>query len=173
MADRPDQPLSVIPATPTGKAERNAVFMPGERRPPGRPSYLQRDVEEKFMTALRARNRITAAARYAGLNPRTAEDWIARGRGLKVGRPAAPDYVRFARMVDENRATARVYVVGNVVARSRVDTAAAKMWLKVHGGPEWRDWTSWWCRLLRSTGSCAGCLTSSGRPTQTHRSSRN
>ena len=55
-----------------------------------------------------------------------------------MGRPATPDYVRFARMVDENRATAEVYVVGNIVARSRVDTEAGKFWLR-HSVPEWRD----------------------------------
>lgn len=130
MADRPDS---------TGKAPRQPMFIPGERRHPGRPSYLQRDVEEKFMTALRAGNSTADSAMYAGLKPNTVEHWIKRGRGRLTDRRATPDYIRFARLVDENRATARVYVVGNLVARSRVDTRAAEVWLRVHGGPEWRD----------------------------------
>lgn len=90
------------------------------------------------MTALRAGNSLADAARYAGLKPDTVEKWRRRGRGV-ANLPPTPEYVAFYRLSEESRAAARVYVVGNLVARTRVDTRAAEVWLRVHGGDEWRD----------------------------------
>lgn len=134
-----DERLTVVPPAPAGRAPRHPTFTPGVHRPPGRPGYLTREVEERFMTALRAGNTITDAALYAGLKPDTVEKWLRRGRGVMRDRPATPEYVRFARLTEESRATARVFVVGNLVARTRTDTAAALAWLKRFGSAEWRD----------------------------------
>jgi len=90
------------------------------------------------MTALRAGNSIDDAAAYSGMNPDTVREWLYRGRGTDKDRPPRPEHVRFQRMVDEARATARVLVVGNIVARSRYDHHAGLSWLRAHGGPEWR-----------------------------------
>lgn len=91
------------------------------------------------MCALKAGNTIRDSARYAGVKPETAERWLRIGRGVERQRPATPEYVNFARLTEESRAMARVLVVGNLVARSRVSTRAAEVWLRVHGGDEWRD----------------------------------
>lgn len=123
------------PPSPAGKAPRKPTYL---RRLPGRPKLLTDEVRDRFMTALRAGNSQADAARYAGLKPDTVEKWMRRGRGVHQ-RPATPEYVEFYRLAEESKAAARVYVVGNLVARSRVDTRAAEVWLRVHGGPEWRD----------------------------------
>lgn len=91
------------------------------------------------MTALRAGASLIDASRYCGLNPATVEKWLQRGRGVDRDRPATPEYQRFARLVDENRAAVRVYVVSNVVKLSAKDPRAAEIWLKRYGGSEWRD----------------------------------
>jgi len=123
---------------PAGRAAREPSFVPSKSRHPGRPAYLTPEAANRFMTALRAGNSYNDAARYAGLKPKTVERWLARGRGHD-SRPPTPEYVAFARLAEESKAAARVFVVGNLVARSQVDTRAAELWLRVHGGPEWRE----------------------------------
>jgi hypothetical protein len=113
-------------------------FGPGRRRT-GRPTMLRPEAEERYFQARRAGNSMADSARYAGLEPATVESWIRRGKGLLADRPATPEYVRFYRMDEEAKAQVRVLVVGNIVARSRVDFHAALAWLRVHGGPEWVD----------------------------------
>lgn len=116
------------PDTPT--------WLPG-RRKAGRPSALQPNIEADFLMALRGGNTYADAARYVGLAPTTIEKWLRRGRGVDA-RPATPEYVRFARLAAQAKAAAKVLVVGNLVARSRLDTQAALAWLR-HNDPEWRD----------------------------------
>lgn len=118
-------------ATPPGP-----TFTPGHRKP-GRPTLLTPVIEDRFLGALQAGNTYTDAARACGLNPITVEKWLKRGRGHDPHRVPTHEYVRFARMAEEAKATAKVMVVGNVVARSRVDVEAAKVWL-AHEDPTWR-----------------------------------
>jgi hypothetical protein len=132
--------VPATPPTPTGAPLRQPTFIPGQNRHPGRPSKLTPVVETKLMTALRAGQTIRGAARYAGLSPDTVERWIARGRGRDVNFPPKPEYIRLARLVDENQAHAALLVTGNLVARSRVDTRAAEVWLRGPANPERAEW---------------------------------
>lgn len=112
------------------------TWLPG-RRKAGRPKGLTPENEEKFLQAIRAGSSYAAAARYIGLSPRTVETWLRRGRGFGPA-PATQEYVRFVRLVQQARASLHVLVTGNLVARSRVDTAAALAILR-HIDPDWRD----------------------------------
>lgn len=105
----------------------NEPTTPG--RKPGRPKALTAALERRFIDCVKAGNYVTVCARYVGLSPRTVEDWIDRGRGHRADRIAAPEYARFARLVDEAKATAEVLVIGNLVARSKTDTRAAELFL--------------------------------------------
>lgn len=134
------RPVSVVVPTPAGRSPRQPNFLPGIARHPGRPGYLTREVEAQFMDAIRAGSSIHDAAEYAGLNPKTVEGWLYRGRGHNAQYPdPGVEYIRFARLYTQNRATARVYTVGNMVAASAHDWRAGDRWLRVHGGPEWRN----------------------------------
>lgn len=127
------------PPTPGGKAPDRPTFQPGERKI-GRPSSLTPELEAKLLNALRSGSSVPDAARFCGLSPATVEGWVQRGRGKleAYGRPADPQYVRFARMVDEARATVKVLVVGNLVAQTRNDWRAAAYYLRFVD-PEWRE----------------------------------
>lgn len=107
------------------------------RRKTGRPSALNPETERALLDALRAGSSNADAARYVGITPVTLEKWIRRGEGKEPTRPATPEYVRLARLVDQAKAQVRVLVTGNIVARSRFDIQAALAWMRVHGGPEW------------------------------------
>lgn len=121
-----------------GQSPPEPQFPPGHRRP-SRPTLLTPEVEERYFFARRAGNSIADSARYAGLAPVTVEKWLRRARGMEPKRPPRPEFVRFYRMDEEARAEVKVLVVGNLVARSRLDHNAALAYLRVHGGPEWRN----------------------------------
>lgn len=109
-----------------------AVAMPGQmptkpvysKRRPGRPSLMTADVQGRFLTALRTANYRSVAARLVGLNPGTVDHWLKRARGQIKNEPPYPEYVEFARLVDEAEAAAEAMVIGNLAARSRTNTAA-------------------------------------------------
>lgn len=69
-------------------------------RRPGRPSALDDEKLAAFFHAIRVGARRRQAARYAGINIETMENWVARGRGLDPQRPPKPEYVRFVEMLD-------------------------------------------------------------------------
>lgn len=112
-------------------------FPPGHRRP-ARPTLLTRETEKRYFYARRSGSSQADSARYAGISPVTVEKWIRRAKGLEPNRPPRPEYIRFWRMDEEAKAEVKILVVGNLVARSRLDHNAALAYLKVHGGPEWR-----------------------------------
>lgn len=91
---------------------------------------------EDFLTALRAGNYRSVAAEFAGISPRTVEDWIARAMGHGK-RPARPHHIEFFRLVRQAEASAEVLVVGNLVARTKVDYNAAGYWLKNRRPSRW------------------------------------
>lgn len=125
-------PVAHVPEE--GRMPREPVYT---ARRPGRPSLLTPQVEEKYMMALRAGNYPDVAAQMCGLSPKTVERWLARGRGRDKNRPPAPEYIRFARMVDEAVAAAEVVVVGNVFNMSRSKPEAAKFFLRNRHPERW------------------------------------
>jgi hypothetical protein len=106
-------------------------------RKPGRPTSLTDENLLRFLTAVRAGNYRSVAARLCGIAPKTVERWVARGRGRDPNYPATPEYVNFVRMLDEAEAAAEALVTSNLVQRSRVDTAAAAMWLRTRHPERW------------------------------------
>ena len=127
------QPVARIPLPGQG-----AVVPTYEHRRPGKPSLLTRENQERFLIAIRAGNYREVAARMAGLNPHTVQGWIERGRGQKKNLPPTPEYVEFARLLDEAEAQAEGMVTGNVVARSRHDHNAGLAWLRTRYPQRWR-----------------------------------
>jgi hypothetical protein len=131
-------PIAALPRPGQDVMVRDPVFA---QRRPGRPSLAPEEVLQRFLTAIRAGNLRKDAAAYAGLSEGTVKNWMMRGlghnRGTNADRPPTPEYVRFARMVIEAEAAAKVLVTSNLVARSRVDTNAALAWLRTRYPEDW------------------------------------
>lgn len=106
---------------------------PGQGRPPLAPA----ETLETFYTAIRAGNRLQAAARYAGLSVGSVEAWMARGQG-RAKRPPTPRYVEFSERVERARAEAEVFAVAQV-RRGMVDSPSAAIWFLRNTSPEWRQ----------------------------------
>lgn len=102
------------------------------KRPGGRPSLLTPEVETMFLNCIKAGNYRSVCAQFCGLSADTVEKWVRRGRGNMPDRDATPPFVRFVRLLEEAEATTEVIVVGNLVARSKVDHNAALAWLRAH-----------------------------------------
>jgi hypothetical protein len=79
----------------------------------GRPSLLDATTRHVLLAAIRAGNRLPAAARYAGIDPGTIYEWLARGRGEHV-RPPRPIYVQLVRDVEQAMAEAEIYAMSKV-----------------------------------------------------------
>lgn len=61
------------------------------RREPGRPTLLDRDIEEKLIEATKMGTPMGLAADYCGISKRTFEDWMRRGRAEQDARAAGED----------------------------------------------------------------------------------
>jgi hypothetical protein len=107
--------------TPTGQVPVKPTY---SGRKPGRPSLMTPEVTQRFMTVIRAANFRSVAAAVCGLNIETVEYWIKRGRGQITNAPAQPEHVEFVRLLMEAEAAAEAMVIGNLAARSRVNTQA-------------------------------------------------
>jgi len=114
-------PAPAAPDDPSG---------PAEHRRRGRPSSYDPERFKRFLDALRGGNSIPTAAEYAGIDVATMYRWLKDPR---------PQYTAIRDRVEQAKATARVYVVSNLVTLSKRSPRAAEIWLKVHGGPEWRS----------------------------------
>ena len=109
---------------------------PSRRRRRGRRPLLDGPKKETFLAAVRAGVRLPAAARYAGVSPKSANEWLRRGHGVD-GRPAIEPYVSFAEEVERAQAEAEVHAVATVRQAMQRNWRAAAWWLeRMH--PEWR-----------------------------------
>jgi hypothetical protein len=61
------------------------------RREPGRPTLLDRDVEEKLIEATKIGTPMGLAADYVGISKRTFEDWMRRGHNEQNARAAGEE----------------------------------------------------------------------------------
>jgi len=89
------------------------------RREPGRPTLLDRDVEQKLIEATKIGAPMGAAAEYSGIAVRTFEDWMRRGYNESTARedgeePDATEqkYLDLYEKVRSARAHAAVASVG-------------------------------------------------------------
>ncbi len=120
---------SVTPEPSTGAVAR--------RRRPGRPTLLDDGAGDVLLAAVRAGNRLSVAARAAGLAPSTVEEWMRRGRGLDV-RPATPVFVRFVEAVEVAQAAAEAEAIAAVRGAMAKDWKAAA-WYLANVSPYWRQ----------------------------------
>jgi len=129
-------PVPVAHPTPAGRAKTEPGIAPG--RHIGRPSKLTRELEERLLTSLRSTGNLKLACAYVGISYNTVDAWVKRGRGKIAGRPPTPEYVKFARLVDENKAAAQIYATANLLALSSKSPRAAVNYLDVYGDEEWK-----------------------------------
>lgn len=127
-------PIALLPRPGQDLTVHDPVFA---QRRPGRPALMPEEALQRFLTALRTGNTRKDAAIYAGLTDQSVKNWLWRGRGHDKSRPPTPEYVRFARMVEEAEVTAKILVTGNLVARARHDTGAALAWLQTRYPEDW------------------------------------
>jgi len=76
--------------------------------------------------AVRAGNRVSAAATYAGISTTSVHEWLRRGEG-RDGRPRIEPYITFAREVNQAMAHAEVH-------------ALATIWRAMPRSPRWAIW---------------------------------
>jgi hypothetical protein len=97
---------------------------------------LDEGVTGMLLAAIRAGNRLSVAARLAGLSPSTVEEWMRRGRGTDA-RPATPAHVRFVEAVEVAEAAAEADLLAAVQGATPRDWRAAA-WLLANRSPDWR-----------------------------------
>jgi len=107
--------------TPTGQIPIRPTY---SGRKPGRPSLMTPEVTQRFMAVIRSANYRSVAAGACGLSINTVEWWIKRGRGQIPNVSALPEHVEFVRLLEEAEASAEAMIIGNLAARSRVNTQA-------------------------------------------------
>jgi hypothetical protein len=142
---RPRQPRTASRAAMavTSTAETSTVLPARDacrpRRRGRRPLLLDQGKVEVLLTAIRVGNRLSVAASYAGVSPKSMAEWMRRGRGVD-GRPALEPYVGFVRAVEHAQAEAEVEAVALVRKAMRRNPKYAIWWLeRMH--PEWRRQT--------------------------------
>ncbi len=136
QAERARPSTGAVTGTPALPATALPLRAGSRRRGRGRPTLLDDRKKGLLLTAIRAGNRVPAAARYAGISPKSAAEWIRRGEG-RDGRPAIEPYITFAREVDQAVAHAEVAVVAKVRAAMPRHWRAAAWWLE-RTNPAWR-----------------------------------
>lgn len=88
------------------------------RREPGRPTLLDKEVEDKLVEATRIGSPMTVAAAYVGIAERTFQDWMLRGHNEQQARldgedpdPVEQKYLDLFEKVTKARANAAVQSV--------------------------------------------------------------
>lgn len=79
----------------------------------GRPTKLTQTIQDDICKALLAGNHFSTACQYAGVSTDTGQQWLMRGENRTKGRPATPEYVRFAQAVRKAETDAEVRTVTN------------------------------------------------------------
>ena len=113
--------------TSAGGSAAADTARPRKRR--GRPLTVDADKIAKFLGALRGGNSRPTAAIYAGLKVPTVYRWLSDAR---------PEFADLQASVEQAEAHARVTVNSRLFALTARSPRAAQLWLRVHGGPEWR-----------------------------------
>ncbi len=98
------------------------------RRQVVRLPQLTKEVEERFLTTIRAGGTIRDAAEYCGIPSSTILEWLEQGLRSQAS-PASRIYSEFAAQVIEARAVARTAVVGALSSSIPLDSRAVLAWL--------------------------------------------
>ena len=136
--ERPEaapRPTRAVTRTPAASAVLPASTG-SRRRRRGRRPLLDGPKREVFLMAIRAGNRVSAAATYAGISTTSVHEWLRRGEG-RDARAATEPYVSFAREVRQARAHAEVAAVAKIRAAMPRNWRAAAWWLE-RTNPAWR-----------------------------------
>jgi len=91
---------------------------------PGRPTSLTPDVREKILMALGLGNYRKDAAEFAGIDPRSLQRWLARGKRDPEG-----EYGEFAREVAAAESRAKIAAMGCVNKAARDGDWRAATWM--------------------------------------------
>ena len=89
-----------------------------------------------LLAAVRAGNRLSVSARFAGVSPKTLSEWMRRGRGVD-GRSAVEPYVGFVRDVEGAQAEAEVYALA-MIRKAMTNDWRAAAWYLENVDPAWR-----------------------------------
>jgi hypothetical protein len=114
----------------------NARSSRSKRRRMVTRAMLEPHTRSLFLAALTAGNRVAIAARIAGLNPKTVEEWLRRGQGVD-DRPSEPAYRRLYEEVEHAKAMAEVHAVAAIRNGMERDPRLA-IWFLENRSPEWR-----------------------------------
>lgn len=109
--------------------KKQAVTTKPEKAPVGRPSKLNKDVQDRIAGAIRAGSYIETAAALAGINKDTFYDWLRRG-----GR-GEPDYKNFSDAVEKALADGEMRDL-MVIDRAAQGRPAQFLYVK---GPDGKD----------------------------------
>lgn len=111
----------------------------------GRKTKLTRELQAKFVRAIRAGNFIETAADYVGINPDTYYDWMRRG---KLSGEAHAIYRDFRLAVTEARASAEIESVARIRLSGQNGNWKADAWFLERSYPD-----RWGRTRLEVTGS--------------------
>ena len=106
------------------------------RRSRGRPTLLEPGAREILLTAIGAGNRLPAAARIAGISPKTLSEWLRRGRGLDA-RAATPLHTQLVDDVELAQAQAESNALEMIRKAAARDWRAAA-WFLENSHDDWR-----------------------------------
>ena len=131
-------PRSARTVTPTPEALAVQPVRGASRR--GRrgrtPLLLDDRKRSLLLAAIKAGNRLSVAATFAGVSPKSVSEWMRRGEG-RDGRPAIEPYTSFVRAVEHARAEAEVAAMAAIRRAMRRNPRWAVWWLETTV-PEWR-----------------------------------
>ncbi len=122
VARTPEAPtvVSVVGASRRGRRGRTPLLLDDRKR-------------GLLLAAIKAGNRLSVAARFAGVSPKAAQEWMRRGEG-RDGRPAIEPYLSFVRAVEHAQAEAEVAAMAAIRRAMRRNPRWAAWWLE-HIGP--------------------------------------
>src|SRR5262245_7887604 len=103
------------------------------KRPRGRPTKLDADVERALLRVLRAGGYLATAAHVAGVDPATLRRWMARGAHGTERRDAP--YRALLAKIDQARAEAEARNVA-LIAQAATTNGQAAAWLLERQAPE-------------------------------------
>jgi transposase-like protein len=117
---------------------QDSTETPKRRTRPVRKSYLTPEVHKKVVDAIRAGNYRSVAARYAGIDPNTLDNWIRKGQTGDRRSSITDACVALVKDIEEAEAASEVAAVLHWRSAMPKDWKAAEKWLAVRQPERWR-----------------------------------